>query len=318
MTYGIGLEKARIDLAKTVEAGARILHAAELPGSDDGAEMRPDELRQVRALGVEQRALVVAAPIVVGGEHVIEPAGMMTRIELHRPADDGEALVPVARIGAQEANIRGYCGFEGVAGDSPLAGHSQRVTVPVEEVHHRKREPAALARGIEFHRAFTSPSAAFQRLWPLIQLLRVLLLIELRQDRPAQSAVGLPLQRPLEPRPETLMLIGAKRQEESVESQHQIANAQFVNVTILEHGRHRSHEHARRVAHRRDDAGREVVLHGEQRVAAERPIVVLRPDVGLRRRIEQAHAHSRRGARRAHCAVDHKTRTHRGCRHRVG
>ena len=171
MTYGIGLEKARIDLAKTVEAGARILDAAELPGCDDGAEMRPDELRQVRALRVEQRALVVAAPIVVGGEHVIEPAGMMTRIELHRPADDREALVPVARISAQQTDIREYCGFEGVAGDSPLAGHSQRVTVPVEEVHHGEREPAVLRRRIEFHGAFSSPGAALQGLWPWIQLL---------------------------------------------------------------------------------------------------------------------------------------------------
>ena len=134
-----------------------------------------------------------------------------------------------------------------------------------------------------------------------------LLLVQEGQTGPRQCMTGFVQQRPLERRAKPPMLLGFERMNVAEEARDELAGRQRVRVAVFQRAGQRTRQHAARVADGRHDPGREIVLQREG-VAAKRPVVVLGPDVGARRGIDQADVEANGVARGSHGALEEVAR----------
>ena len=120
-----------------------------------------------------------------------------------------------------------------------------------------------------------------------VEALRVLLLVQEGQAGPRRGMTGFVHQRPLERRAKPPVLFGYEGLDVAEEAHDQLAGRQRVRVAVFQRAGQRTRQHAARVADGRHDPGREIVLQRED-VAAKRSVVILGPDVGARRGVDQA------------------------------
>jgi hypothetical protein len=129
--------------------------------------------------------------------------------------------------------------------------------------------------------------------------------------------VGFADQCTLEGRAKPLMFFGSEVLTIAEEAHDELADREFVRVAVFERGGQRSRQNPVGVTDSGDNPRGEVILQRKQ-IAAQQPVVVLGPHVGIRARIDQADVQSNRSSGRSDRSLDEIARAHLLGRQRIG
>jgi len=160
----------------------------ELSRRDGDREVRPEVLRHVDALGRLQRVREPAAVVVTNEEREVVPARMI-RVERHRAFGQRASAIEVARVGLHSADQGNRVRVSAVECDRPFGGMNKSLAIVLEEVRHRERFPTVLIDRIELERTRQCTMRAAQAVRLLVEPVRVLMTVEMRECGPRRGQV---------------------------------------------------------------------------------------------------------------------------------